>query len=227
MQNETRETTEEIDTNSTTISTEKSQLNSFIHKHSQKDLIPILCTCKKRKRLYYIKNNPGDCKENDIHLFVTKRILILARFCGKSTLNYSDDNNFKGFKNFILKVLNDTDEQYCYIVIYADSHLHTCTYICRIIHNDKDARRTQEDFFRKIFSSHFIARVRKGCSRFACERVLETEHKLHILIPLLWPSHCVFLVLLDAQPEVLGSTPSGLFWGPPRSGVAFPTTSRL
>ena len=46
----------------------------------------------------------------------------------------------------------------------------------------------------------------KGCSRFACERVLETEHKLHILTPLLWPSRCVFLDLLDAQPEVLGST---------------------
>ena len=62
---------------------------------------------------------------------------------------------------------------------------------------------------------------------FACERVLETEHKLHILTPLLWPSHCVFLVLLDAQPEVLGSIPSGLFRGPPRLGVAFPTTSGL
>ena len=33
----------------------------------------------------------------------------------------------------------------------------------------------------------------------------ETEHKLHILTPLLWPSRCVFLVLL-----MLGSTPSGL-----------------
>ena len=83
-------------------------------------------------------------------------------------------------------------------------------------HNDsiikKDARRktqewrTQEYFFNNIFTSHFIARVRKGCSRFACTRVLETEHKLHILTPLLWPSRCVFLVLLDAQQEVLGST---------------------
>ena len=105
---------------------------------------------------------------------------------------------------------------YCYIVTYADSHLHTCTYICRIIHNDTttktDARindagkKTQEDFFRKIFTSHFIARVRKGCLRVACERMLETEHKLHILTPLLWPSRCVFLVLLDAQQEVLRST---------------------
>ena len=57
--------------------------------------------------------------------------------------------------------------------------------------------------------------------------MLETERKLHVLTPLLWPSRCVFLVLLDAQPEVLGSTRSGLFRGPPLSGVAFPTTSGL
>ena len=67
----------------------------------------------------------------------------------------------------------------------------------------------------------------QGFERLACERMLETEHKLHILTPLLWPSRCVFLVLLDTQPEVLGSTPSGLFRGPPRTGVAFPTTSGL
>ena len=97
-----------------------------------------------------------------------------------------------------------------------NSHLHHHSASKR--HNIKDRRmnkrrmiktqewRTHEDFFNKIYTSHFIARVRKGCSRFACERVLETEHKLHILTPLLWPSRCVFLVLLDAQPEVLGST---------------------
>ena len=31
----------------------------------------------------------------------------------------------------------------------------------------------------------------------------------------------------DVQPEALGSTPLGLFREPPRSGVAFPTTSGL
>ena len=97
----------------------------------------------------------------------------------------------------------------------------------------KDAwRKTHWQRCRKTSLTIFLplalfVRVRKGCWRFACERVLETEHKLHILTPLLWPSRCVFLVLLDAQPEVLGSTPSGLFRGPPRSGVAFPTTSGL
>ena len=51
--------------------------------------------------------------------------------------------------------------------------------------------RTQEDFFTNIFTSHFIARVRKGCSRFACERVVETEHKLHILTSTPYDRHVV------------------------------------
>ena len=99
---------------------------------------------------------------------------------------------------------------YCHLPYHNDSIIKT------------HAERRRKDFFRKIFTSQFIARVRKGCLRVACERMLETEHKLHILTPLLWPSRCVFIVLL-----MLGSTPSGLFRGPPRSGVAFPTTSGL
>ena len=104
-------------------------------------------------------------------------------------------------------------------------------------HNDTTSktdawRKTPEGRHRKIsLTTFYLSFYCKGIERvvqgFACERVLETEHKLHILTPLLWPSRCVCLVLLDAQPEVLGSTPSGLFRGPPRSGVAFPTTSGL
>ena len=95
-------------------------------------------------------------------------------------------------------------------------------------HNNYDAVtiKMQEGRLRKIslttFTSQFIARVRKGCSRFSMWEGAETEHKLHILTPLLWPSRCVFLVLL-----MLGSTPLGLFRGPTRSGVAFPTASGL
>ena len=100
------------------------------------------------------------------------------------------------------------------IIVKTDAHRKT--------HEGRRRKKTQEDFFNNIFTSHFIARVRKVCWRFACERMLETEHKLHILTPLLWPSRCVFLVLLDAQPEVLGSTPSGLFWGPPSVGCGLP-----
>ena len=48
--------------------------------------------------------------------------------------------------------------------------------------------RTQEDFFIKIFTSHFICKGTKGYSKFACERELETEHNWNILTPKLWPS---------------------------------------
>ena len=91
-------------------------------------------------------------------------------------------------------------------------------------HNDKDARRKtqeetkQEDFFNNIFTSHFICKVWKGCSRFACERVLETEHKLHILTPLLWPSRCVFSCSLRCSTRGLGVHSIGGFREPPRSG---------
>ena len=48
----------------------------------------------------------------------------------------------------------------CYIVTYVDVNLHTCTYICRIIHSDTTIKtdawritqeeRTHEDFFNNI-----------------------------------------------------------------------------
>ena len=86
--------------------------------------------------------------------------------------------------------------------------------------------------------------------RFAFERVLETEHKLHILTPLLWPSRCVLFSWCWGQlhrgfpraPSVgcglsyhiwsllsgsLLATASGVFRVPPRSGVTFPTTFGL
>ena len=105
--------------------------------------------------------------------------------------------------------------------------------------------KTQEDFFNKIFTSHFIARIQKGCVGFYCEWELEIEHNCNILTPNLWPSRCVFLVLLmlNRSPGVhsagcwlsllhLISIFSGPQFirasrGPLRVGVAFPTTSRL
>ena len=89
----------------------------------------------------------------------------------------------------------------CYIVIYIIIQHHNDT----ISKTDAWKIKTQEgrcmkenaeSFFTNIFTSLFTCKVRKGCSRFTCERVLETEHNLHILTPLLWPSRCVFLVLL-------------------------------
>ncbi len=66
----------------------------------------------------------------------------------------------------------------------------------------KDAgRKTQEDFFRKIFTSHFICKV-------CMWEVLETEHKHHILTPLLWPSRCLVLLMLGSTPSGLSEDPS-------------------
>ena len=47
--------------------------------------------------------------------------------------------------------------------------------------------------------------VRKGCSRFSCERDLETEHNWNILTPNLWPSTLCLSRSSDAQPEPWGS----------------------
>ena len=76
----------------------------------------------------------------------------------------------------------------------------------------KDTRRIkmQEERHRKTsLTTYLPLTLLQGFERLACERMLETEHKLHILTPLLWPSRCVVLVLL-----MLGSTPSGLSEGP-------------
>ena len=51
--------------------------------------------------------------------------------------------------------------------------------------------KTQEDFFIKIFTSHFIARVQKGCVGFYCERELEIEHKLQYFDPKLMAGNFV------------------------------------
>ena len=103
----------------------------------------------------------------------------------------------------------------------------------------------QEDFFNKIFTSHFIARVRKGCSRFACERELETEQKLqYFALHSYDRQHWVFLVSWCSTGG-LGVHSAGcwlsilhlisIFSGPQfiraqrplPPDVAFPTTSRL
>ena len=77
--------------------------------------------------------------------------------------------------------------------------------------------KTQEDFFINICTSHFIARVRKGYSRFACERELETEQKLQYFdLHSYGHQRCVFLVLL-----MLNRRP----WGPLCWVLAFFTAS--
>ena len=95
----------------------------------------------------------------------------------------------------------------------------------------------------KIYTSHFISRVRKGCSRFVCERELETEQNWNILTPFVMTVNVSFSFFWCST-GALGSTLLGagflyysyqhLLWTPThqgpkplRPGVAFPTTSRL
>ena len=56
--------------------------------------------------------------------------------------------------------------------------------------------KTQEDFFIKIFTSHFIGRVRKGL-------LMETEDNWNILTPKLWPS----ALCLSRSPGLLNRSP--------------------
>ena len=84
-------------------------------------------------------------------------------------------------------------------------------------HNDTIIKQTQEDFFKKICTSHFITRVRKGHSRFACERELETEQKLQYFdLHSYGCQRCVFLIL-----QMLNRRP----WGPLCWVLAFFTAS--
>ena len=72
---------------------------------------------------------------------------------------------------------------YCRQVLYC--HLQIHIYIYMQHHNGTINKQTQEDFFRKICTSHCIESVRKGYSRFYGERELETEQKLQYFDPTL------------------------------------------
>ena len=139
-----------------------------------------------------------------------------------------------------------------YIHIYIYIYIYICyIVICRYMLNESQPHKGRaKNFFKKICTSHFIVRVRKGYSRFACERELETEHNCNILTPILIAVSVVsFSFSRAAQPEAkrptllafsttsyqqllwtpthLGPNSIGGLEGPFRPGVAFPTTFRL
>ena len=74
-------------------------------------------------------------------------------------------------------------------------------------HNDTRIKQTQEDFSNKIFTSHFIARVRKGLLKVCVwEGAGDRTETVIFWPPLLWPSTLCLSRSPDAQPEALGST---------------------
>ena len=91
----------------------------------------------------------------------------------------------------------------CYIVICWFMQKYTYIYW---IHTDAMII-TQEDFFNKICTSHFIARVRKGLLKVCVwEGVGDRTETSIFWPPLLWPATLCLSRSPDAQPEALGST---------------------
>ena len=100
-------------------------------------------------------------------------------------------------------------------MLYSHLHVHAASqrYNNKNRRTQKDAGikdagtiKMQEDFFNNVFTSRFIARVRKGCSRCACERVLEIEHKLHILTSTTYDCHVVSFLFSWCSTGGLGLT---------------------
>ena len=60
-----------------------------------------------------------------------------------------------------------------------------------------------------IFTSHFIARVRKGCVGFYCERELEIEHNCNILTPHSYGRHVVSFFFSWCSTGGLGAHSAG------------------
>ena len=137
-----------------------------------------------------------------------------------------------------VEIQRNKKHQECHIVIYSiynDTIIKTDTMI-----------KTQEDFFNKIYTSHFICKVRKGLLKVCVwERAGDRTETAIFWPSLLWPSHCVFLVLLMLNRRSRGplcwvmasftASYQHLLWtsihlgsrGPLRPGVALPTTTRL
>ena len=94
-------------------------------------------------------------------------------------------------------------------------------------HNDTIIK-MQEDFFIKIFTSHFICKGTKGYSKFACERELERPNITEIF----WPQtygrqRCVFLVLHGCSTGALESTLLGAGFPYYTSSISLSNSTRL
>ena len=105
----------------------------------------------------------------------------------------------------------------CYMVIYM--FMQKYTYLCWI-HTDAmitDAgKKTQEDFFNNILPLTLLQGFERVVQGLHVRGSWRPNINCNILTPLLWPSRCVFLVLL-----MLGSTPSRLP-SAPSFGCGFP-----
>ena len=103
--------------------------------------------------------------------------------------------------DFVYRQLNVKTVLY---LLYSYLHVHSASQR----HNIKDRHRNEGRMIKthegghvkknagSFFTTYLPLTLLQGFERLACERTLETERKLHILTPLLWPSRCVVIVLL-------------------------------
>ena len=80
------------------------------------------------------------------------------------------------YKSYIFRVL-DMTLNYLIVMLYCHLQHHNDTIIKTQWQRQTHAKRHRKTSW-TIFTSHFIARVQKGCVGFYCERELVTEHKL-------------------------------------------------
>ena len=97
---------------------------------------------------------------------------------------------------------------YCHLVIHAGIYIYMLdTYRSNelIRRSNKRHRKTSLT----IFTSHFICKIQKGCSRFACERELETKHNCNILTPHSYGRHVVSFLFSWCSTGGLGGHSAG------------------
>ena len=145
--------------------------------------------------------------------------------------------------------INTTPEMIanCVVQYMITSKVVILSYACSCqIHTDAMNNRHRKTSL-TIFTSHFICKGSKRlCGVLLWEGAGDRTETVIFWPPLLWPSTLCLSRSPDAQPVALGSTLLGAGFlycilsatslvpklhrgsrGPPRPGVAFPTTSRL
>ena len=103
---------------------------------------------------------------------------------------------------------------YCHLLIHVDIYIYIC-WIHTDATNKDTGRKTQEDFFNNILPLTLLQGFERVVQGLHVRGSWRPNMNCNFLTPLLWPSRCVFLVLL-----MLGSTPSG-FPRAPSVGCGF------
>ena len=93
-------------------------------------------------------------------------------------------------------------------VLYSYLHVHSASQR----HNIKDRRMKEGRRKKTSLEKYSPLTLLQGFEKLACERMLETERKLHILTPLLWPSRCVLFWCWGPLHRGFSEGPLGRMW---------------